>query len=139
MAITSSDSSTVGEGFGDRVGAHVAACDGPLVSLTSARMSSAGSFSKGLLRVGRGGVLRSLSALDAHLVWLQLPWLLRSFAGFSGGQTNGGACRDIVGSARGAQLEGLVACEDLPAGDQDLAPDGGLGGFGFPWRCLVSL
>src|SRR5581483_7356521 len=48
--------------------------------------------------------------------------------GLSVGQTNGGACRDIGGRARGAPLEGFVACEDVPAGDQDLARDRGLGG-----------
>jgi hypothetical protein len=75
----------------------------------------------GALRfVGDGGAEISFGA---HLVWLQLPRLLRSFMGFQTATTNGGACRDIVGSVRSAPLEGFVACEDMPAGDQDLPRD----------------
>src|SRR5215211_4332391 len=51
--------------------------------------------------------------------------------GPSGGQTNGGACRDRIGRARGAGLERLLQREDVPGGDEDLASDGGLGGVGL--------
>src|SRR5712691_9671860 len=47
--------------------------------------------------------------------------------GPSGGQGSGGACRDDR-RCRGSRLEGFVAGEYVPAGDQDLAGDGGLGG-----------
>src|SRR3954468_22895366 len=82
------------------------------------------------------GVLRSLSALgSAHVVVLQLSRLLRSFVGLVGpdewrslpGQDR---CRSRRrgGGRGGAGLEGLLAREDVPGGDQDLARDGGLGG-----------
>src|SRR5215207_3651544 len=50
-------------------------------------------------------------------------------AGPSGGQKAAGACRDVGGPARlrAGGLERLLAAEDVPAGDQDLARDGGLG------------
>src|SRR3954451_1152534 len=48
-------------------------------------------------------------------------------AGPSGGQKAAGACRGRVGPARGGGLEGLLAREDVPGGDQDLARDSGLG------------
>src|SRR5829696_15662 len=47
--------------------------------------------------------------------------------GPSGGQKAAGACRDKIGASRAARLEGLLEAEDVPAGDQDLAGDGGLG------------
>ena len=46
--------------------------------------------------------------------------------GPSGGQSKAGACRDRGGAWRG--VEGFVAGEHVPGGDQDLARDGGLGG-----------
>jgi hypothetical protein len=51
--------------------------------------------------------------------------------GPSGGQSLGGACRDrgAAGDARGG-VEGLVAGEHVPGGDQDLARDRGFGGVG---------
>src|SRR6266516_4557414 len=51
--------------------------------------------------------------------------------GPSGGQSHAGACRDrgAPGGARGG-LEGLVAGEHVPGGDQDLARHRGLGGVG---------
>src|SRR3954471_10858921 len=80
------------------------------------------------------GVLRSLSALgSAHGVVLQLSRLLRSFVGLGGpdewrslpGQ---GRCRSRRdGGCGGAWLERLLAGEDVPGGDQDLARDGRLG------------
>ena len=48
-------------------------------------------------------------------------------AGPSGGQNATGACRGRIGPARCGGLEGLLAGEDVPGGDQDLARDGGLG------------
>src|SRR4051794_3565559 len=81
-------------------------------------------------------VLRSLSALgSAHVVGLQLSRLLSSFGGLGGpdewrslpGQDR---CRSRRrdGGRGGAGLERLLAGEDVPGGDQDLARDGGLGG-----------
>ena len=50
-----------------------------------------------------------------------------------------GAVRDRIGAALGAAgLERLVAGEDVPGGDQDLARDRGLGGLLLPVRCLTS-
>jgi hypothetical protein len=51
--------------------------------------------------------------------------------GPSGGKSQAGACRDR-GARGGARrgLEGLVAGEHVPGGDQDLARDRGLGGVG---------
>ena len=49
-------------------------------------------------------------------------------AGPSGGQKAAGACRGRIGPPWGGGLEGLLAREDVPGGDQDLARDGGLGG-----------
>src|SRR3954447_4640420 len=81
-------------------------------------------------------VLRSLSALgSAHVVGLQLSRLLSSFGGLGGPDE----WRSLPGQARrrsrrrdggrgGAGLERLLAGEDVPGGDQDLARDGGLGG-----------
>ena len=56
--------------------------DEPFVSLKDGRMSSIASLSSVLLSLIATVVLRSLSALGAHLVWLQLPRLLSSFEGF---------------------------------------------------------
>src|ERR1017187_6434936 len=51
-------------------------------------------------------------------------------AGPSGGQKAAGACRDNGGvSHRLGWLEGLLAGEDVPGGDEDLAGDGGFGGI----------
>src|SRR3954471_7132200 len=54
----------------------------------------------------------------------------------SGGQTNGGACRDRIGRAGRRGLERLVAVQDVPAGDEDLAGDGGLGRIGLAVAAL---
>jgi hypothetical protein len=56
------------------------AADQPLVSLKAGSMSSRPRLRR-LLVLSAVVVLRSLSALGAHLVWLQLPRLLRSFEG----------------------------------------------------------
>src|SRR5438876_3157352 len=89
----------------------------------------------------RSRACTSLSApgrLDAHL--FLGPWLhtvsmgavpaSQFHKGPSGGQSQAGACRDRGGSGGG--LEGLVAEEHVPGGDQDLARDRGLGGVGVP-------
>jgi hypothetical protein len=82
-------------------------------------------------------VLRSLSALgSAHVVVLQLSRLLRSFVGLGGpdewrslpGQDRCRSRRRGDGGCGGAGLERLAAGEDVPAGDQDLPRNGGLGG-----------
>src|SRR3569623_1936989 len=91
----------------------------------------------GSARVGgvRLWVLRSLSALgSAHVVELQLSRLLRSFVGLVGpdewrslpGRQRRRSRRRGGGGGVGG-LERLVAGEDVPGGDQDLACDGGLG------------
>src|SRR5229473_1345161 len=48
--------------------------------------------------------------------------------GPSGGQGTGGACRDGRRCRGGSGLEGFVAGEYVPAGDQDLAGNGRFGG-----------
>src|SRR5918995_7528752 len=48
--------------------------------------------------------------------------------GPSGGQSKAGACRDRGGAGSWRGLEGLVAGEHVPGGDQDLARDRCLGG-----------
>src|SRR6266508_823776 len=91
---------------------------------------------------------RVKSSLLAHLLGcsrtvgrssLSWPWLhtvsmgavpaSQFHNGPSGGQSQAGACRDRAapGGSRGG-LEGLVAGEHVPGGDQDLAGDRGLGG-----------
>src|SRR5512133_209944 len=79
-------------------------------------------------------MLRSLSALgSAHVVVLQLSRLLRSFVGL--GEPD--EWRSLPGPGRRAScggarwLEGLLAREDVPGGDEDLARDSGLGGVGL--------
>ena len=113
---------------------EVAARDQQLVSLKVWGMSSGPADATG--RAFRQWVLRSLSARGlAHVVVLQLSRLLRSFVGLGGpdelrslpGQDR---CRSRRrgGGRGGAWLERLLAGEDVPGGDQDLARDGGLGG-----------
>src|SRR6266540_531329 len=59
----------------------------------------------------------------------ELSRLLNSIRGRSGGQSQAGACRDRgAGRGSGRGLEGLVAGEHVPGGDQDLARDRGPGG-----------
>src|SRR5213596_503761 len=103
-----------------RVVAEVAAADEPFVSLKGGWMSSSGCSCGSLLIVGDGGAEISFGAWCAPGLVAAAP-ASQIVRGLSDGQTNGGACRDIGGSARGAPLEGFVACEDVPAGDQDLA------------------
>jgi hypothetical protein len=79
-------------------------------------------------------VLRSLSALgSAQVVVLQLSRLLRSFVGLVGPDEwwslPGPERRASCGGA--AWLERLLAGEDVPGGDEDLACDGRFGGVGF--------
>src|SRR5215203_927456 len=84
---------------------------------------------------------RAVGAEISFGAWRRM-WSGGSCPGFSdrlwasGGQTNGGACRDRIGSARGAGLERLAEREDVPGGDQDLAGDGGLGRVGLAVAAL---
>src|SRR3954452_10540040 len=77
------------------------------------------------------GLLRSLSALGGARGRVAAVPASQIVCGPSGGQTNGGACRDRIGRAGGAGLERLLQREDVPGGDEDLASDGGLGGGGL--------
>jgi hypothetical protein len=88
----------------------------------------------GGLRLGavRGAEI-SFGALLAQVVVLQLSRLLRSFVGLGGpdewGSLPGRVRAASCGSA--GRFEGLLAGEDVPGGDQDLACDGRFGGVGF--------
>ena len=118
---------------------QVAAADEPFVSLKASVLSSGPCWRwSASARVVGSGLLRSLSALgSAHVVGCSCPGFSdRLWA--SGGQTNGGACRGRIGARCGgaAGLERLVAGEDVPGGDQDLARDGGLGGVGLAVAAL---
>src|SRR6266498_4852729 len=76
-----------------------------------------------------GWTLISFLALGVHTVSVGAVPASQFHKGPSGGQSQAGACRDRGarrGSGRG--LEGLVAGEHVPGGDQDLARDRGLGG-----------
>src|SRR6266508_6199469 len=90
---------------------------------------------------------RVKSSLLAHLLCcsrtvgrssLSWPWLhtvsvgavpaSQFHKGPSGGQSQAGACRDRgAPGGSGGGLEGLVAGEDVPGGEEDLARDGGFG------------
>src|SRR4051794_17187979 len=80
-------------------------------------------------------VLRSLSALgrrtwsgcscpgfSVHLWAFKGPDEWRSLPGRGCGRSRG---------ERGGRLEGFLAGEDVPGGDEDVAGDGGLGGVGL--------
>jgi hypothetical protein len=87
-------------------------------------------------RQRRQRLLSSLSALGGARGRIAAARASQIIWGPSGGQTNGGACRDRIGGARGARLERLVEREDVPGGDQDLARDGGLGRVGLAVAAL---
>src|ERR687895_2380778 len=73
----------------------------------------------------------SFGALSAHRVVGAVP-ASQFRCGPSGGQMKVGACRDRIGAAvAAAGLEGLLAREHVPGGDQHLARDGGLAGVGL--------
>src|SRR6266516_1967688 len=71
----------------------------------------------------------SLSWRCSHTVSMGAVPVSQFHNGPSGGQSKAGACRDkgVAGAAR-CGVEGLVAGEHVPGGDQDLARDGCLGG-----------
>jgi len=73
-------------------------------------------------------MLISFLALGVHTVSVGAVSASQFHKGPSGGQSQAGACRDrgAPGGARGG-VEGLVAGEHVPGGDQDLACDRGLG------------
>src|SRR3954451_7964262 len=77
------------------------------------------------------GLLSSLSALVGARGRIAAAPASQIIWGPSGGQTNGGACRDGFGAAGGAGLERLVERQDVPGRDLNLARDRGLGG----WPC----
>src|SRR6266508_4700843 len=73
-------------------------------------------------------MLISFLAFGVHTVSVGAVPASQFHKGPSGGQSQAGACRDGVapGRSRGG-VEGLVAGEHVPGGDQDLARDRGLG------------
>src|SRR5215207_11048770 len=75
-----------------------------------------------------GWMLISFLALGVLTVSVGAVPASQFHKGPSGGQSQAGACRDRVARGRsGGGLEGLVAGERVPGGDQDLARDRGLG------------
>src|SRR3954447_10785054 len=71
----------------------------------------------------------SFGAWCADCSW-ELPRLLNSMRGRQAARKQRELAETSVAPARlrAGGLEGLLAAEDVPAGDQDLARDGGLGG-----------
>jgi hypothetical protein len=81
-----------------------------------------------LWRAGRSFLFRRLGR---RRVFVGAVSASQFHAGPSGDQKAAGACRDgggVGGGARARRLERLLAREDVPGGDQDLARDGGFGG-----------
>src|SRR5687767_14405166 len=106
--------------------------EGPRVKrrvLLSRGGAMSGSSSVYLLSCSRTVGCSSLSWPSLHTVSMGAVPASQFHNGPSGGQSQAGACRDggAAGAARGG-LEGLVAGEHVPGGDQDLARDRGLGG-----------
>src|SRR6266550_1038980 len=78
-----------------------------------------------------GWMLISFLALVVHTVSVGAVSASQFHKGPSGGQSQAGACRDRgAPGGSGGGVEGLVAGEHVPGGDQDLARDRGLGGVG---------
>src|SRR5215211_885026 len=78
-----------------------------------------------------GWMLISFLALGVHTVSVGAVPASQFHKGPSGGQSQAGACRDRAApGGSGGRIEGLVAGEHVPGGDQDLARDRGLGGVG---------
>src|SRR5215207_11495932 len=76
-----------------------------------------------------GWMLISFLAFGVHTVSVGAVPASQFHKGPSGGQSQAGACRDRAApGGSGGGLEGLVAGEHVPGGDQDLARDRGLGG-----------
>src|SRR5215211_8400813 len=75
-----------------------------------------------------GWMLISFLALGVHTVSVGAVPASQFHNGPSGGQSQAGACRDRAAlGGSGGRVEGLVAGEHVPGGDQDLARDRGLG------------
>src|SRR2546428_11868229 len=71
----------------------------------------------------------SLSWRWSHTVSVGAVPASQFHKGPSGGQSQAGACRDRGAPGRsGGGVEGFVAGEHVPGGDQDLASDRGFGG-----------
>jgi hypothetical protein len=113
--------------------------DEPLVSLKGGLMSSSGLFSALLLPPVAVVLLRSLSALGAHLVWLQLPRLLRSFVGFQTARR----VEELAGTSLGAldahRLKGSLRTRTCQQAISTLRATAALAGFDLPWRCSVCM
>src|SRR3954447_9099069 len=85
-------------------------------------------------------MLSSLSALGcAHRVGWSCPGCSIP-CGPSGGQNATGVRRNrSFRAARARGIEGLLEGEDVPAGDHDLARDGGLGGVALAAAALLDV
>ena len=84
-------------------------------------------------------VLRSLSALGAHLVWLQLPRLLRSFVGFQSARRMEELAGTSFAALEALRLKGSLRASTCQEAIRTLRATAALAGFDLPWRCLVSL
>src|SRR5262249_24516214 len=104
-------------------------------------MTSSGVFSSLLppLVCCCGGLLESLLSFVAHLVWLQLPRLLRSFVGFLAA----GGMEELAGAWWAALealgLNGSLKERTCQVAIRTLRATAALAGLALPWRCLVSL
>src|SRR6266508_6862218 len=75
-----------------------------------------------------GWMLISFLALGVHTVSVGAVPASQFHKGPSGGQSQAGACRDTgAPGGSGGGLEGLVAGEHVPGGEEDLARDRGFG------------
>ena len=112
----------------------------PLVSLKSGGMSSSLFVYRPLsFRSVAVVLLRSLSALGAHLVWLQLPRLLRSFVGFQAARPMEELAGTSVVALEAHRLKGSLRARTCQQAIRTLRATAALAGFDLPWRCLVSL
>jgi hypothetical protein len=99
--------------------------------------STSGSFGGVSLQLLGCGLLTSLSALVWRIVSVGAAPASQFHRGPSGGQLRVGACRGRIGARAGAgRLEGLLALQHVPDGDQQLAGDRRLGRVGLAAAAL---
>jgi hypothetical protein len=112
--------------------------DEPLVSLKNGWMSSTVASRGSPFRFVVAGVLRSLSALCAHLVWLQLSRLLRSFVGFQAARRMEELAGTSLVALEALRLNGSLRARTCQDAIRTLRATAALAGLALPWRCLVS-
>jgi hypothetical protein len=113
--------------------------DEPFVSLKSAGSSSSGHVAGRSFGSLAMLVLRSLSALGAHLVWLQLPRLLRSFVGFQTARRMEELAGTSLAALEALRLKGSLRARTCQEAIRILRATAALAGFDLPCRCLVSV